>query len=607
MNIVDNSGKGLAALGRNEDRFMAHVAKGEMVVPPVISDKTKSLIKKEMQAVGLDPKEYEVGQGMSINPITGQAEFGFLKKLAKSVKKVVKKVAPIAAVIPGPWQPFAAVYQKGNAALKLAKGEGGLGDIMTVMAGGNQSVFGKDGALKSITSGDFKNIGGGFMDSLGSIGSVTDAAGKTSFNPIGYGKNVLKGMASDQQQGYFGAFGGGTGQFDVNTGQFVDYVGGPQGFNPLAPKRTVVQQGDSLSKIAADNNTTVEAIMEANPGITDPNVISAGQTLNMPGGTILNKTGNVIRGVTGIGSEQGPLEGKGPIEYLSAKLLPESVEQALGTGPGGDGLLSGSGGGGGGYGINPQMAALALLYGKAVKDAAKKTEGGLTDIRQSIRPDLNPAPVFAGFDLGVRKAAAFGGPIGYGRQYFNGGGIANKDITAILKDTTWTDQLSPATKAKITASQKEAFAKAFKKARAKGEGTKFMHIDGNNYIAVTKTDLKNKGYKTNELSAYIKNNGKPKGFFEGGLAAIGELDMRNGGESVGPGTGTSDDIPAMLSDGEFVMTAAANNGAGGFEFNKTKKGIELIASSQPDREQGVNVMNKLMDTFEKYNASGSMA
>ena len=38
------------------------------------------------------------------------------------------------------------------------------------------------------------------------------------------------------------------------------------------------------------------------------------------------------------------------------------------------GLLpgSGGGGGGGGSGINPQMAALALLYGKAVKDAAKE-------------------------------------------------------------------------------------------------------------------------------------------------------------------------------------------------------------------------------------------
>jgi len=37
---------------------------------------------------------------------------------------------------------------------------------------------------------------------------------------------------------------------------------------------------------------------------------------------------------------------------------------------------------------------------------------------------------------------------------------------------------------------------------------------------------------------------------------------RTGGIS-GPGTGTSDDIPAMLSDGEFVLTAKAVRGAGG--------------------------------------------
>ena len=41
----------------------------------------------------------------------------------------------------------------------------------------------------------------------------------------------------------------------------------------------------------------------------------------------------------------------------------------------------------------------------------------------------------------------------------------------------------------------------------------------------------------------------------GGLAA--------GGAVNGPGTGTSDSIPAMLSDGEFVMTARAVDGAGG--------------------------------------------
>jgi hypothetical protein len=32
---------------------------------------------------------------------------------------------------------------------------------------------------------------------------------------------------------------------------------------------------------------------------------------------------------------------------------------------------------------------------------------------------------------------------------------------------------------------------------------------------------------------------------------------------MGPGTGTSDSIPARLSDGEFVMTARAVENAGG--------------------------------------------
>ena len=103
MNRIDNSNKGIAGLGRGEDSMLAHVAPGEMVVPPVISPQTQEIIKREMMSAGLDPNEYTVGQGMSINPITGMAEFGFLKKLGKSLKKVVKKVAPVAGalLIPG--------------------------------------------------------------------------------------------------------------------------------------------------------------------------------------------------------------------------------------------------------------------------------------------------------------------------------------------------------------------------------------------------------------------------------------------------------------------------------------------------------------------------
>ena len=47
----------------------------------------------------------------------------------------------------------------------------------------------------------------------------------------------------------------------------------------------------------------------------------------------------------------------------------------------------------------------------------------------------------------------------------------------------------------------------------------------------------------------------------------GEMTMRDfprkNGPINGPGTGTSDSIPAMLSDGEFVFTAKAVRNAGG--------------------------------------------
>ena len=76
MNKIDNSGTGIAALGRDGDKFMAHVTTGEMVVPPVINEETKQRIRKEMIAAGLNPNEYTVGGGMSINPITGMPEFG---------------------------------------------------------------------------------------------------------------------------------------------------------------------------------------------------------------------------------------------------------------------------------------------------------------------------------------------------------------------------------------------------------------------------------------------------------------------------------------------------------------------------------------------------
>jgi hypothetical protein len=83
---------------------------------------------------------------------------------------------------------------------------------------------------------------------------------------------------------------------------------------------------------------------------------------------------------------------------------------------------------------------------------------------------------------------------------------------------------------------------------------------------------------TNETYGGVINQNP---IFAQGRAEGGVMDLQDGGESVGPGTGTSDSIPAMLSDGEFVMTAKAVRGAGG-----------------GDRREGARKMYEAMDNLE---------
>jgi hypothetical protein len=71
------------------------------------------------------------------------------------------------------------------------------------------------------------------------------------------------------------------------------------------------------------------------------------------------------------------------------------------------------------------------------------------------------------------------------------------------------------------------------------------------------------------------------------------------GQIDGPGTETSDDIPAMLSDGEFVMTAKAVKGAGAFNINDNNGILTLTPNGDPSRDSGTRVMYKLMEHFGK--------
>jgi hypothetical protein len=87
---------------------------------------------------------------------------------------------------------------------------------------------------------------------------------------------------------------------------------------------------------------------------------------------------------------------------------------------------------------------------------------------------------------------------------------------------------------------------------------------------------------------YDNNSFMDSQFNMGGIASLssGGYPKRTG-QIQGPGTATSDSIPAMLSDGEFVMTAKAVRGAG--------KG---------DRRAGAKRMYALMHQLEQNAARG---
>ena len=67
-------------------------------------------------------------------------------------------------------------------------------------------------------------------------------------------------------------------------------------------------------------------------------------------------------------------------------------------------------------------------------------------------------------------------------------------------------------------------------------------------------------------------------FAKGGVS----FPRRTGGIGPGEGSGTKDDVPAMLMDGEFVMTRDAVKGVGNGNLNK-----------------GISTMYSMMDKFER--------
>jgi hypothetical protein len=417
----------LAAMGRNEDSYLAHVAKDEMLIPAqVLRDNPllKTYVLNSISKYGVDPNKYIVGNGdMDLNPLTGLPEFGFLSKVFKKIKKVVKKVAPVAMFVPGVGQALGAV-------------------------GG--SLLNKVG-LGKVASGI-----GSFVSKVPGLGNVGDAIGTIGPN-VGLGEALQFGGQAIQK-GIGGLFA------PRNLGQQILQQNLPQFPPPFMPGNMPMQQyygGGFMPAFGSSFGPTQQTQ----------------QTQSTQENFFRDKILDDILGF----DPGGPSGGKG-IYGLFGRTKDALLDRGRPTGLG--------------------AAGLGALFGKIAYDAAKDRSGGLA-----------ATPAVTMDALGryqLSKALGTGGT----RGEFG---------------------LGPAPKALQ---------------------------------------------------------------FAVGGEAVKELDMRQGGESAGPGTGTSDDIPAMLSDGEFVMTAKATRGAGAYDVKTSKGGIELVKTSSPSREAGVKNMRKLMKTFE---------
>jgi len=650
-NIQKEQLQGIAALGRNEDTYLAHVAPDEMVVPAqALRDNPllKVAIEKSISNYGIDPNQFLVGNGgMDLNPLTGLPEFGFLSKVWKKAKGVIKKIAPIASVIPGPWQPFAAVYQKGNALNNIAKGDGGIGDLLTLGAGGSQKIFGEGGALKNISSGGFKTMGGGFTDALKNIGQVDKldklgnvVQGETVFNPFRYGAELGKTYGENQRQGYGGIFsnvggadtlGGQTFNTFTSSGNpaggIMNAVGGPQGQMMLTSNQS--GGGDITSWLNSNFNTNDRTMINGQVAIrsNDGNYYTEEQAKQMYNQQSQPQSSGMFGGKKSGQSYLGTIE-----DFLKGKKSDFStsgsgrigidrtgVGSIFGGNPGQSGIgriedfIKGNPSDpvrdGGMFGGNAGLMGLSALAGKIAYDSAKERMGGIAETPKVTMDQLGRYQMAQNLGTGGSRADFGLAPAPLALNFAKGDAVEMEDyinkmtnelIESYKKDKKYREsRLLPASY--IMNEEQEASAEAAKRNDPMtGLKPSYHLVKGVIRILTGESGNRIPQRKIDEIKNMVRSSVKEKqmtqmGFNMGGMA---ELDMREGGESEGPGTGTSDDIPAMLSDGEFVMTAAATRGAGAFNVNKTKSGIELIKGGSSSREKGVENMRELMNIFE---------
>ena len=521
----------LAEFGRNGDTYVVHAAEGETVLPMEVlesSPKLKKMIYAQMEELGLQPERYVIGNELnSLNPVTGQPEF-FFKKLFKKIKKVGKKVINIAKKVAPIVLPLALPFLAPiGVPLFLSAGIGSLAG--NLIAGNSFKDSLKAAALTAVTAGVAQGLGGsefiqGIKDSVGTgIDSLTQGASTL-------GEQLTTASASAPVPG-----------FDIGDGL------------------------SSISNLASSNAPVTDSFFAEAFGSGLPDISLDTVTSNQVAGPIVAGTevGPVSASTgTGFGDMRAGIDNLSGFEASMAPARAATLNQTMPSGqlagapselfdpafqvpmvPGADpaSFVSTSG-------MNaPNMPTAQYAQGTTPANVGTMDPSSvpapsfLDDPIQGIQDlygkYLSPSRPSVGEDAGVLTK--------YGPLLAVGG-------AGILA----ADALFPPE-----------------------EQERLQLGDGRTGQDLLDEDIRSGTfqYGFNPRMFYGNNPYYQRGQF---------TQARQGGEIDGPGTGTSDSIPAMLSDGEFVMTAKAVRGAGG-----------------NDRKEGAKKMYAMMRKFENEAAA----
>ena len=589
---------GLATLGRYGDEYMVHAAHGETMIPPEVFEANPGLrdaLFWQLKMMGIkDPDRFVVGNAMnSINPITGQPEF-FFKKLWGGFKKIFGRVAPILAPIIGNM---------------IMPGLGGLiaSGIVTKLQGGSWGDVLKGAAVGVGTQGMMGGArsmyaGQGFMSGFGQGLAA----------PFTAGANLFSGGASNPlNQGIFGTAGVyGTGVAGGKPAGFFDYIA--PSYDPNAQFAANLPAG-----VAMRGGTTVVSPQgEVNPLVThspgpglapDSRLLRTSTGISDPGGTFVQPTAaqeaNAFRlnqqggGMGGdeflmpvnVQNTQGladlnRLQNLGPNSFLargeigprlkSPGLSPPEQINLINQGK----PLPAAGD------WAPELRASEYPVGERIQWQGETLEvvpgefGGGIDAKGDLLPPNSaaaraqqkfarvPEEGLLGGDWGIGKTAEdFMTPV-TGRPLAKTivGGAGDYLLPAAAAAALYLVYDDDSEKRPDEAAQPAEY-RAYDDWRERIQQGEDPNSPGMQQIY-----FKWHGAPTTTRSKFERLTGgkskKPDWMF---IPEPGEsgAQYEGGGEVMGPGTGTSDSIPARLSDGEFVMTADAVRNAGGGNRN----------------------------------------